>query len=128
LIQAPILAAGLPSRPDCLGWAVMDFPLEVNVAAAARMLRDGALLLDVREPFELEIAALRGARHIPMRRIPESLADLPRDADILVLCHVGGRSARVTQFLRAQGFDRVANIAGGIDAWSLEIDPAVPRY
>jgi len=106
----------------------MGLPLEVDVATAARLLREGAVLLDVREPFELELARLDGARHVPMRQIPESVGDLPRDADILVLCHVGARSLRVAQFLRAQGFDRVANIAGGIDAWSLEIDPAVPRY
>ncbi len=106
----------------------MELPIEVDVATAARILRAGALLLDVREPFEVQTAAVAGARHVPMRQIPEAVGDLPRDRDILVLCHVGGRSMRVTQFLRAQGFDRVANIAGGIDAWSLEIDPAVPRY
>ncbi len=106
----------------------METPFEVDVATAAQMLRSGALLLDVREPFEVETARIEGSRHVPMRQIPESLDDLPRDANILVLCHVGARSARVAQFLRAQGFERAANIAGGIDAWALEIDPTMPRY
>jgi adenylyltransferase/sulfurtransferase len=106
----------------------MDLPLEIDVIAAAQKLREGALLVDVREPFELAICQVPGSRHIPMRQIPESVGDLPRDRPILVLCHVGGRSLRVTQFLRANGFDNVTNVAGGIQAWAVEVDPTLPRY
>ena len=106
----------------------MEIPLEIDVANAAQHLGEGALLLDVREPFEVAISAVAGSRHIPMRQIPESLPDLPRDRLILVHCHHGGRSLRVTQFLRANGFTQATNVAGGIDAWAEQIDPGLPRY
>ena len=106
----------------------MEVPLEIDVATAAQQLRDGALLLDVREAFEVATCAIAGSRHIPMRQIPESLPDLPRDRLILVQCHHGSRSLRVTQYLRANGFTQVTNVAGGIDAWAEQIDPALPRY
>src|SRR5688572_1334306 len=104
----------------------METPLEVDVTTASRLQNDGALLLDVREPAEVAICAIPGSSHIPMRQIPESLADLPRDRLILVQCHHGGRSLRVTQYLRASGFTQVSNVAGGIDAWAQEIDPTLP--
>jgi rhodanese-related sulfurtransferase len=106
----------------------MDTPLETDVATAAQKLRDGALLLDVREPFEVQICAVTGSRHIPMRQIPENVSSLPRDQPILVICHHGGRSLRVTQFLRTNGFAQVTNVAGGIDAWAEQIDPGLARY
>ena len=106
----------------------MEAPLEIDVATAAEQHRAGALLLDVREPFEIQICAVAGSRHIPMRQIPENLTALPRDQPILVLCHHGSRSLRVTQFLRANGFEQVTNIAGGIDAWAEQIEPALARY
>jgi adenylyltransferase/sulfurtransferase len=106
----------------------MDTPLEIDVATAARLQSEGALLLDVREPSEVATCAIAGSRHIPMRQIPESLTELPRDRQILALCHHGGRSMRVTQFLRANGFTQVSNVAGGIDSWAAEIDPSLTRY
>lgn len=106
----------------------MESPLEIDVATAATQFRAGALLLDVREPSEVDHVRVEGSEHIPMRQIPERLDDLPRDRDILVMCHHGGRSMRVTQFLRAQGFDRAANVAGGIDAWAVDVDSSLPRY
>ena len=89
---------------------------------------DARVLLDVREPLELELAAVDGARHIPMREVPARLAELDRDAAIVVMCHSGGRSRRVAEYLLSNGFDNVFNLKGGIDAWSTEIDPQVPRY
>ena len=106
----------------------MDTPLETDVITAAQLHREGALLLDVREASEVATCAVAGSRHIPMRQIPEILPTLPRDRLILVLCHVGVRSLRVTQFLRANGFARVSNVAGGIAAWAEQIDPALARY
>jgi len=82
----------------------------------------------VREPFETEIARVKGAELIPMRQIPERAGELPRDEHLLIMCHHGGRSMRVTEFLRAHGLTAVTNIAGGIDAWSQEIDPTLKRY
>jgi adenylyltransferase/sulfurtransferase len=106
----------------------MDAPLEIDVTTAAQQIREGALLLDVREPAEVATCAVAGSRPIPMRQIPENLPTLPRDQPILVLCHHGGRSVRVTQFLRANGFSNVTNVAGGIDAWAEQIDPTLARY
>jgi adenylyltransferase/sulfurtransferase len=106
----------------------MDAPLEIDVTAAAPMLRAGALLLDVREDSEVATCRVEGSRHIPMRQVPENLPDLPRDRPILVLCHHGARSLRVTQFLRANGFGQATNIAGGIDAWAEQLDPSLARY
>ncbi len=106
----------------------MDTPLEVDVTTAAQLLREGALMLDVREAFEVATCAIAGSQHLPMRQVPESLPDLPRDRLILVLCQVGARSLRVTQFLRANGFEQVSNVAGGIVAWAEQIDPSLVRH
>lgn len=106
----------------------METPLEIDVATAAQLLRaNRAVLLDVREPDERAICQVPGSLHIPMREIPARAAELP-DAHLLVFCHHGGRSARVTQFLRANGFERATNVAGGIDAWAEQIDPSLARY
>ncbi|MDH3420592.1 MAG: rhodanese-like domain-containing protein [Gammaproteobacteria bacterium] len=89
---------------------------------------DDVQLLDVREPEELAIASLPGSLHIPMREIPGRLEQLDRDRPIVVMCHTGVRSRHVAGFLLANDFKHVYNLAGGIDAWSAEIDPALPRY
>jgi rhodanese-related sulfurtransferase len=86
------------------------------------------VLLDVREPEELEQACVEGVIHIPMNEIPARLDELDRAKTITVMCHGGVRSMRVAAFLMAQGFDRVFNLRGGIDAWSREVDSTVPRY
>jgi rhodanese-related sulfurtransferase len=107
-------------------------PIDIDVRTLKQM-RDSSekfTLLDCREPHEVAAARIEGSIHIPMREIPGRLAELePHKASRIVThCHHGGRSLRVTQFLRQQGFEHAQNLAGGIDAWSLEIDPAVPRY
>ncbi len=86
------------------------------------------LVLDVREPEELALARFPGAVEIPMSQIVSRVDELGRDAEIVVLCHHGVRSAQVAAFLADQGFARVANLVGGIDAWSSLVDPRVPRY
>jgi sulfur-carrier protein adenylyltransferase/sulfurtransferase len=86
------------------------------------------VVIDVREAYELDIARLPNVVHMPMNEIPERLSELNRDAETIVMCRSGGRSMRVAQFLAAQGFKNVANLAGGILAWSAEIDPNVKQY
>jgi rhodanese-related sulfurtransferase len=91
-----------------------------------------AVVLDVREPGELQVASVQPAGFalvtIPMNEIPGRLAELDPDVPVACLCHHGGRSQRVAMFLAANGFAHVANVAGGIDLWSQEQDPGVPRY
>ena len=90
------------------------------------------LVLDVREPWEVALASVQPAGFellaMPMNSVPAQLAALDPDRPVACLCHHGMRSQNVAAFLERQGFDRVANIFGGIDAWSGEFDPAVPRY
>jgi sulfur-carrier protein adenylyltransferase/sulfurtransferase len=85
-------------------------------------------LLDVREPDELAVAAIDWATAIPMAEVPARVGELPRDVPIAVLCHSGARSGRVTRWLNDNGFPSAVNVAGGIEAWSVQVDPAVPRY
>jgi adenylyltransferase/sulfurtransferase len=126
--EAAVCAPNSTSAPNM---PEEEFPLDVSVAEAKR-LRDASpestVIIDVREPYELEICRLAETEDIPMRQIPEQLDALPRDKHLLILCHSGGRSRRVTEFLRARGLARVSNIAGGIDAWAEEIDPTLRRY
>lgn len=86
------------------------------------------LLLDVREPWEYDIARIPGARLIPMSQIDAALDTLDAEQEIVVICHHGRRSQQVAQYLEANGFSQVANLSGGIEAWSLEIDPSLPQY
>ena len=103
-------------------------PTEFCERWPAREGETPVVLLDVREPAELEIASVPGALHIPMNQIPARIGELDRDKPLVVMCHAGGRSRRVAEFLLGNGFDNVFNLRGGIDAWSTEMDPQVPRY
>ena|SRR5437762_2910220 len=106
-------------------------PLDIDVRTVKQMLDRGErfVLLDCRENSEVATARIAGTLHIPMRETPARITELgPKQSRIIVHCHHGGRSQRVTQFLRQQGFDQAQNMAGGIDAWSQEIDSTVPRY
>lgn len=85
-------------------------------------------ILDVREPFEYEIAKIDGSKLIPLGELPTRLSDLPRDDYIVVHCHSGMRSAQAVAMMRGAGFANVFNLEGGIDKWSDEIDPDVPKY
>lgn len=95
--------------------------------AARRLAAKEAVLLDVREPYELQRAAIAGALHIPMRQLPGRVQELPRDRPILVICHHGSRSQAVADWLAAQGIS-AENVAGGINAWADEVDASVGRY
>jgi rhodanese-related sulfurtransferase len=91
-----------------------------------------AVVLDVREPAELRTASIRPDGFelvtIPMNEVPQRLSELDPATPIACMCHHGARSQRVAMFLSANGFERLANIAGGIDAWSRDLDAGVPRY
>lgn len=100
-------------------------PAELSMRLARR---DPILLLDVREEWEHAIAHLDGATLVPMAAIPARAASLDRALEVVVYCHHGTRSAMVAEYLRASGFPRVLNLTGGIDRWSREVDPSVPRY
>jgi len=84
-------------------------------------------LIDVREPWEYKIAQI-GGKLIPQNEIPHLLSEIYRDREVIVHCHSGVRSQRIAEFLQQAGFPRVANLAGGIQAWSEQIDPKVPKY
>jgi rhodanese-related sulfurtransferase len=91
------------------------------------------LVLDVREVNEVQVASIRPGTdydfvHIPMGTIPPRLEELDPTRPIACLCHHGSRSMRVAEFLHHQGFGHLANISGGINAWSIQLDPSVPRY
>ena len=99
------------------------------VTLKARLDRgESVLILDVREPFEIALAPFPGATHIPMGDIPSRLTELDPDRETVVVCHHGVRSAQVAMYLAQNGFERVLNLAGGIDAWSEDADPSTPRY
>jgi rhodanese-related sulfurtransferase len=89
---------------------------------------DDVVLLDVREHDELAVAAVAGALHIPLREVPGRLAELDTQKPLVVMCHSGGRSRRVAEYLLGNGFTTVFNLKGGIDAWSTQLDSQIPRY
>lgn len=104
--------------------------VEVSVKDLAAERRQGKplLVLDVREAHEIAVAAFPGALHIPLRQLPARLKELDGHVPIVTLCHSGQRSLRAREILVAAGFNDVRSVKGGIDAWSREVDPAVPRY
>ena len=90
--------------------------------------RPQPVLLDVREEWEVQTASLPGITHIPMNSIPDTLDQLPRDADIVCICHHGMRSYQVGRFLEHNGFTRIINLSGGMDAVSRTVYPHIPVY
>ena len=107
-------------------------PDTVALARAQAAQATPLVLLDVREPWEVAVAAidLPGAttRSMPMREVPARLAELDPAQPVLCVCHHGARSAQVVAFLERAGFASAYNLAGGIDAWSRDVDPGVARY
>lgn len=103
---------------------------EISPAEAAVLLAEGkAKLIDVREPWEFETARVPASLLMPMGEVPSRAhQELDPDERLVVLCHHGIRSMNVTLWLRNQGFDQAQSVRGGIDAWSAEVDEAVPRY
>jgi len=104
---------------------IQTTPLEIK-----KRLEGGEtlFLLDVREPQEFAYARIEGAQLIPLGELPARHHELETDGEIVVYCHHGIRSLQAVYFLIQMGFKRVKNLAGGIDAWSIQADPQVPRY
>jgi len=119
---------GLPTRYAMDMSEALPPEISVDAFAAQRHLPNAPLLLDVRELWEVEIASIPGATHIPMGDIPSHLQELDPERSTVVLCHHGARSLNVTMWLRHQGLEHVQSLAGGIDQWSRSIDPSVPMY
>lgn len=96
---------------------------------ASRLDEPGIQVVDVREAFEHEFCRIADGRLIPLRTLlGGGEAQLDPNRDVVVYCHHGGRSMQAALYLQRRGFDSVLNLAGGIEAWSLEVDPSVPRY
>lgn len=97
-------------------------------ACQADAARAQPFLLDVREPWEFESAAIAGSTLVPMASVPLRLEELPRDVELVCICHHGARSMQVAAFLERHGFSRVSNLTGGIHAWAVQVDGAMPTY
>jgi len=107
----------------------MDYEIATEELKSLRDKAGNVTVLDVREPWEVEVAKIADSKHIPMGDIPARFSqELDPEDHIVVVCHYGVRSMNVTAWLRQQGFERVQSLRGGIDRWSREIDPGVPIY
>ena len=105
---------------------------QISPAQLAQRLNDAQqpapLLLDVREPWELEICRIEGSVAMPMGSVPARFPELDRDRETVVICLHGGRSAQVCMFLERQGFSSVINLAGGVAGWAAQVDPRMAQY
>ena len=90
--------------------------------------REPPLLLDVREPWEFQTCHIAGSVTMPMALVPIRQQELPDDRAVVCICHHGARSMQVAYFLERAGFDNVINLAGGVDAWALQVDGSMPTY
>jgi molybdopterin/thiamine biosynthesis adenylyltransferase/rhodanese-related sulfurtransferase len=119
---------GTRPEPPATGAATIGIEMTPRELRDLRARGEDHVLLDVREPGELAICRLGGGTHIPLAMLPLRVAELDPSRRTVVMCHHGVRSAQAVRWLSQHGFEKLHNLAGGIDAWSLEIDPAVPRY
>ncbi|WP_338848577.1 rhodanese-like domain-containing protein [Massilia sp. W12] len=90
--------------------------------------RPDPLLLDVREPWEFEHCRIPGAQLMSMQSVPARMQELDEDAEIVCICHHGGRSMQVAAFLERHGFQHLSNLSGGVHAWAAQVDPSMPTY
>jgi len=106
----------------------MDYEITPQELRQRQQRNEPLTLLDVREPWERQTASITPSLHIPMADIAASVQQIDPDQHVVVYCHHGVRSLSVTDWLRKQGYEKVQSMSGGIDQWSLQIDPKVPRY
>ena len=104
--------------------------MEIDVRELDRRRRAGERMtvLDVREPWEVELCSIEGSLAMPLDTIPEHLEELPREELLVVVCHHGVRSGRAAAWLQAHGFDNAVNLTGGIDAWAREVETQMRTY
>lgn len=112
--------------------SAQEVPVEINCATVKARLDAGDpfVFLDCRESSEYDAVRIEGATLLPMSEMAERVGELEehRNSDIIIHCHHGGRSLRVANWLRQQGFSKAQSMAGGIDVWAVEIEPGMPRY
>ncbi len=124
-----ILPDNYPEK--CQMMSTSPIPLQLSVTEVDRLIKENPnkiLLLDVREEDELHICRLKDSLHIPSGEIATRYTELPKEQYVIVYCHHGMRSLRVTEFLRKKGWLTVSNMMGGIDAWARQVEPQMPRY
>jgi molybdopterin/thiamine biosynthesis adenylyltransferase/rhodanese-related sulfurtransferase len=134
--EAPSIFAPIDYEQFCAGPSADDWfaapegvpTISVRELKSRMDNKEPLTLIDVREPYEYEIARIDGSRLIPLGELETHLSELPRAGALVLQCHSGGRSEHATRLLQEAGFENVFNLEGGIDAWSVEVDPAVPRY
>jgi rhodanese-related sulfurtransferase len=90
--------------------------------------REAPLLVDVREPWEVAICRIEGSQHIPLQSIPSRAGELPRERDLVLVCHHGNRSRRAAQWLEHNGYTRLYNLDGGVEGWATDVEPGMARY
>jgi adenylyltransferase/sulfurtransferase len=117
-----------PPADDWFAAAAGVATISVRDLKAKMENKEPLTLIDVREPFEYEIARIEGSRLVPLGELEGRINELPRTGLLVLQCHSGGRSEHATRLLQEAGFENAVNLEGGIDAWSIQVDPAVPRY
>ncbi len=119
---------GVPSREHSL--ENQDKNINITPLELSELLKTGEriLLIDVREPHELKISQIEGAKLIPLRELPTRIPEFQREKNIVVFCRTGERSRRAMEILRGAGFNQVKNLSGGINAWARKVDPSLPEY
>lgn len=131
-MQRIVLTSTFPFRMMIIMFSIFgkDDSLDVPPQEVKELLTNGSkpVLLDVREQWEYDFNRIEGAVHIPLGELGQRVQELDHDAEIIVYCHMGVRSLKAAKFLKQQGMERVKNLAGGIEAWSIQVDSAVPRY
>jgi molybdopterin/thiamine biosynthesis adenylyltransferase/rhodanese-related sulfurtransferase len=134
--DAPTIFEPIDYEQFCAGPAEDDWfaaPAGVPTISVRQLktkmdMKEALTLIDVREPYEYEIARIDGSRLIPLGELETHVSELPRTGTLVLQCHSGGRSEHAVRILQEAGFENALNLVGGIDAWSVEVDPAVPRY
>jgi len=106
----------------------MDYEISIHELNARIQGGDQLLLLDVREPHELEHGMIEGAISIPMGELTDRLSEVDQSQEVIVICRTGGRSGRVTEFLAQSGYPKVRNMTGGMNSWATEIDQSMQVY
>jgi adenylyltransferase/sulfurtransferase len=131
LLVLLLSACGQPAVQQAPAQSAPAAPQDIRPQELAAELQepDRPLLLDVREPFEVEIASIPGTSQlIPLGQLPDRLNELDTDEEIVIYCRSGNRSQQAARMLRAAGFRNVRNLEGGIIGWSAEVDPSMPTY